>query len=61
MFKYQKKDEPYVIAEVGQNHQGSLETAIEFIKIFAKEGANAVKFQTRNNKAQNEHIITTNI
>lgn len=51
MFKHQKKDEPYIIAEVGQNHQGSLETAIEFIKIFAKEGANAVKFQTRNNKA----------
>ena len=51
MFKHQKKDEPYIIAEVGQNHQGSFETAIEFIKIFAKEGANAVKFQTRNNKA----------
>ena len=51
MFKYQKKDEPYIIAEVGQNHQGSLETALEFIKIFAREGANAVKFQTRNNKA----------
>ncbi len=50
MFKKQIKDEPYIIAEVGQNHQGSLETAIEFIKIFAKEGANAVKFQTRNNK-----------
>lgn len=43
-------DEPFVIAEVGQNHQGSLETAREFIRIFAHEGASAVKFQTRNNR-----------
>ena len=43
-------EEPFIIAEVGQNHQGSLETAREFIRIFAFEGADAVKFQTRNNK-----------
>lgn len=43
-------EEPFVIAEVGQNHQGSLENAREFIRIFAFEGADAVKFQTRNNK-----------
>jgi len=43
-------EQPFVIAEVGQNHQGSLETAREFIRIFAFEGASAVKFQTRNNK-----------
>lgn len=43
-------EEPFVIAEVGQNHNGSLETAREFIRIFAFEGADAVKFQTRNNK-----------
>ena len=40
----------FVIAEVGQNHQGDLEKAREYIKIFAFEGADAVKFQTRNNK-----------
>lgn len=40
----------FVIAEVGQNHQGSLDTALEYIRIFAHEGADAVKFQTRNNK-----------
>lgn len=40
----------FVIAEVGQNHQGELEKAREYIKIFAFEGADAVKFQTRNNK-----------
>lgn len=43
-------EEPFVIAEVGQNHQGDLATAREFIRIFAFEGADAVKFQTRNNK-----------
>lgn len=41
---------PFVIAEVGQNHQGDLDTAREFIRIFAFEGANAVKFQTRDNR-----------
>lgn len=43
-------EQPFVIAEVGQNHQGNLETAREFIRIFAFEGASAVKFQTRNNR-----------
>jgi N-acetylneuraminate synthase/sialic acid synthase len=41
---------PYVIAEVGQNHQGNLDTAREYVRIFAFEGANAIKFQTRNNR-----------
>jgi len=40
----------FVIAEVGQNHQGELDIAREFIRIFAFEGADAIKFQTRNNK-----------
>ncbi len=42
--------EPFVIAEVGQNHQGDLDLAREYIKVFSREGADAVKFQTRNNK-----------
>jgi sialic acid synthase len=41
---------PFVIAEVGQNHNGNLDLAREYIRIFAYEGADAVKFQTRNNK-----------
>jgi len=41
---------PFVIAEVGQNHQGDLNIAREYIRIFAFEGPDAVKFQTRNNK-----------
>lgn len=43
-------EEAFVIAEVGQNHQGDLDTAREYIRIFAFEGADAIKFQTRNNK-----------
>jgi N-acetylneuraminate synthase/sialic acid synthase len=41
---------PFVIAEVGQNHQGELDIAREYIRIFAFEGADAIKFQTRNNR-----------
>lgn len=41
---------PFVIAEVGQNHQGDLNIARDFIRIFAFGGADAVKFQTRNNR-----------
>jgi len=44
------KNTPFIIAEVGQNHQGDLDKAREFIRIFAFEGADAVKFQTRNNR-----------
>lgn len=40
----------YFIAEVGQNHQGDVETALEYVRIFAAAGANALKFQARSNK-----------
>lgn len=43
-------NEPFVIAEVGQNHNGNLDLAREYISIFSYEGADAIKFQTRNNK-----------
>ena len=42
--------DPYIIAEVGQNHQGDLTTAREFIKTFSQLGADAIKFQNRDNK-----------
>lgn len=45
-----KNKDVYVIAEVGQNHQGDIDTALEYIKIFSSAGADAIKFQTRNNK-----------
>ena len=40
----------FIIAEVGQNHQGNLELAKKYIEVFAAKGADAIKFQTRNNK-----------
>lgn len=45
------EDSPcYVIAEIGHNHQGSIETALEMIKVAAECGVQAVKFQKRDNK-----------
>jgi len=49
MFK-KLNDEAFIIAEVGQNHQGDLEKAKQYISKFAELGADAVKFQTRDNK-----------
>jgi len=48
--KQNDNDAPFFIAEVGQNHQGELDIAIEYIKTFSSAGANAIKFQTRDNK-----------
>ena len=41
---------PYLIAEIGNNHQGSFEVALKMVETFAKAGASAIKFQRRNNK-----------
>ena len=40
----------YVIAEIGHNHQGKLETAKEMFKTAKECGADAVKLQKRNNR-----------
>ena len=45
-----KSGKAFIIAEIGQNHQGSLETALEYVEKFSSLGADAVKFQVRNNK-----------
>jgi N-acetylneuraminate synthase/sialic acid synthase len=40
----------YVIAEIGHNHQGKLETAKEMFKVAKECGADAVKLQKRDNR-----------
>ncbi len=41
---------PLVIAEVGQNHQGSLKIAKDYVREFSKSGADIIKFQARDNR-----------
>ena len=41
---------PLFIAEVGQNHQGSIDYIFEYIRIFSLAGANVIKFQKRDNR-----------
>ena len=41
----------YVIAEIGHNHQGSVEQCKKMFRIAKECGAHAVKLQKRNNKA----------
>ena len=41
---------PFVIAEIGHNHQGDLQKALQLIRAAAASGATAVKLQKRNNK-----------
>ncbi|MDD5243167.1 MAG: N-acetylneuraminate synthase family protein [Syntrophorhabdaceae bacterium] len=40
----------YIIAEIGNNHQGDIKVALKMIKTAAGMGVNAVKFQKRDNK-----------
>ena len=49
-FKISQDDPCFVIAEIGHNHQGDVETTKKMIDQAAFYGANAVKLQKRNNK-----------
>jgi sialic acid synthase SpsE len=39
---------PFIIAEIGNNHNGNLDTAMKLIESAKKAGADAVKFQVKN-------------
>ena len=39
---------PFIIAEIGNNHNGSLDTAMKLIESAKNAGADAVKFQVKN-------------
>jgi N,N'-diacetyllegionaminate synthase len=43
---FKKLNKTYIIAEIGNNHEGNLKLAKKLIKLAAKSGADAVKFQT---------------
>ena len=45
-----EKNDPFVIAEIGHNHQGKLDQAKELFRSAANCGANAVKLQKRSNR-----------
>lgn len=49
-FEVTQESLPYVIAEIGHNHQGSLDKCKELFVKAKNAGANAVKLQKRDNK-----------
>ena len=42
---WNSNDKTLIIAEIGNNHEGNLETAIEMVDLLANSGADVVKFQ----------------
>ena len=53
-----KPENTIFIAEVGQNHQGKIKLAIEYVKVFSQLGANALSFKREiiKNYFQKRHI-----
>lgn len=45
-----EQDASYIIAEIGNNHQGSLDLALKMCEEAISCGVDAIKFQRRNNK-----------
>jgi N-acetylneuraminate synthase/sialic acid synthase len=44
-----EESQPFLIAEIGHNHQGSLENCLNLIRAAAESGCDAVKLQKRDN------------
>lgn len=44
--QFKKFKKPYLIAEIGNNHEGNYKLAIKLVKLAKNSGADAVKFQT---------------
>ena len=52
-----KKNDPFIIAEIGINHQGNFKKCIQMIKAAAKSGADSVKIQT--NEVEDSYMKDT--
>jgi len=52
-------NKPYIIAEIGCNHNGNTELGLKMIKAAKDSGASAVKFQyfTKNNLFTNDYLL----
>ena len=48
MKNFKRKSKPFIVAEIGNNHEGSLKNAFKLIDSAKKAGADAVKFQIFN-------------
>ncbi|MBO6838785.1 MAG: N-acetylneuraminate synthase family protein, partial [Alphaproteobacteria bacterium] len=46
IFGVDLSERPALIAEIGVNHEGSLDKALELLNLAARAGADAVKFQS---------------
>ena len=50
-FEVSRNSSPYIIAEIGSNHNGNLELCKKLVKSAKKAGANCVKFQSWSDKS----------
>ena len=48
MNNFKEISKPFIVAEIGNNHEGSLKNAIKLVEAAKMSGANAVKFQIFN-------------